>query len=162
MPGNRLTRAQLGLCGPECSLSWSILMKVKRSKIGSLWVHFSVGFCPRVSAPVQAWWRVISVEILKSHLFLPYPMVMPKPHWNLFLRWLRKAPRANDRGRGISFFSSVAPTTQLLSKEPEGGRRGQGHSVIWFKHLNVSIIKLLLLCYRLQAKKVFKYEVEYL
>uniref|UniRef100_A0A0E9VHI4 Uncharacterized protein n=1 Tax=Anguilla anguilla TaxID=7936 RepID=A0A0E9VHI4_ANGAN len=43
---------------------------------------------------------------------------MPKPHWNLFLRWLRKAPRASERGRGISFFSRVAPTAQLLSKEP--------------------------------------------
>lgn len=57
-------------------------------------------------------------------LFTPWceqvaqPMVTPNPHWNLFLRWLRKEQSAKDRGRGKSFFSSVAPTTQLLSIEP--------------------------------------------
>lgn len=45
-------------------------------------------------------------------------MVIPKPHWNLFLRWLRKAPKARVRGSGTSFFSRVAPTTQLLSTVP--------------------------------------------
>ncbi len=45
-------------------------------------------------------------------------MVMPNPHWNLLFLWLRKVQRASDRGRGCSFFSSVAPTTQLLSIEP--------------------------------------------
>lgn len=53
------------------------------------------------------------------------PMVRPKPHRNLFLRWFRKAQRDSVRGRGGSFFSSVAPTIQLLFTEPvgqEGGR----------------------------------------
>lgn len=48
------------------------------------------------------------------------PMVRPKPHKNLFLRWFRKAQRDSVRGRGGSFFSSVAPTIQLLFTEPVG------------------------------------------
>lgn len=54
------------------------------------------------------------------------PMVTPKPHWNLFLRWLSKEQSARDRGRGSSFFSSVAPTTQLLSTEPAEKWRNKG------------------------------------
>lgn len=52
-------------------------------------------------------------------------MVRPKPHRNLFLRWFRKAQRDSVRGKGGSFFSSVAPTIQLLFTEPVGqsGRR---------------------------------------
>ncbi|TNN89197.1 hypothetical protein EYF80_000485 [Liparis tanakae] len=56
-------------------------------------------------------------------------MVTPKPHWNLFLRWLRNAPRASVSGSGSSFFSSVAPTTQLLSTVP-GGEQGGDHSFL--------------------------------
>lgn len=48
------------------------------------------------------------------------PMVRPKPHRNLFLRWFRKAQRDSVRGKGGSFFSSVAPTIQLLFTEPVG------------------------------------------
>lgn len=53
------------------------------------------------------------------------PMVRPKPHRNLFLRWFRKAQRDSVRGRGGSFFSSVAPTIQLLFTEPVGQERGR-------------------------------------
>lgn len=55
-------------------------------------------------------------------------MVTLNPHWNLFLRWLRKEHSTNDSGRGSSFFSRFAPTTQLLSIEP-GGREGEGSEV---------------------------------
>lgn len=108
-------------------LCWTVLqalcpgpsMWMFNTLILSIWVRFSVGPCPHVSLH---WSKrgggLLSVEILESPWPF-YPMVMPKPHWNLFLRWLRKAPKASDRGRGTSFFSSVAPTTQLLSKEPE-------------------------------------------
>ena len=51
-------------------------------------------------------------------------MVRPKPQRNLSLRWLMKAPKAKVRGRGGSFFSSTAPTCQLLSTEPMGGKWG--------------------------------------
>lgn len=53
-------------------------------------------------------------------------MVTPKPHWNLFLRWLRKVQRTSESGSGSSFFSNVAPTIQLLSSEPEGGAGAGG------------------------------------
>lgn len=52
-------------------------------------------------------------------------MVRPKPHRNLFLRWFRKALRDNVRGKGGSFFSSVAPTIQLLFTEPAGQEWGR-------------------------------------
>lgn len=52
-------------------------------------------------------------------------MVRPKPHRNLFLRWFRKAQRDSVRGKGGSFFSSVAPTIQLLFTEPVGRERGR-------------------------------------
>lgn len=45
-------------------------------------------------------------------------MVTLKPHWNLCLRWLRKAPSARVSGRGRSFFSRVAPTIQFVSTVP--------------------------------------------
>lgn len=53
------------------------------------------------------------------------PMVRPKPHRNLFLRWFRKAQRDSVRGKGGSFFSSVAPTIQLLFTEPVGQEWGR-------------------------------------
>lgn len=53
-------------------------------------------------------------------------MVRPKPHWNLFLRWFRKAPMASVRGSGSSFFSNAAPTIQLLSTEPAADSRVSG------------------------------------
>lgn len=52
-------------------------------------------------------------------------MVRPKPHRNLFLRWFRKAQRDSVRGKGGSFFSSVAPTIQLLFTEPVGQEWGR-------------------------------------
>lgn len=48
----------------------------------------------------------------------PQPTVMLKPQWNLLRQWLRKAPRARVTGRGGIFFSSTAPTHQLLSTKP--------------------------------------------
>lgn len=115
------------LDSPSSSLSLFVHVKVQHTNTGSLSPFQCWSMSPCLFAPVQAWWRVVSVEILKSP-WLFYPMVMPKPHWNLFLRWLRKAPKANDRGRGTSFFSSVAPTTQLLSKEPLKSRFALGTS----------------------------------
>lgn len=56
------------------------------------------------------------------------PMVRPKPHRNLFLRWLRKAQRDSVSGRGGSFFSSVAPTIQLLFTEPLKRKLALGRS----------------------------------
>lgn len=53
------------------------------------------------------------------------PMVRPKPHRNLFLRWFRKAQSDSVRGKGGSFFSSVAPTIQLLFTEPVGQEWGR-------------------------------------
>ncbi|TNN44446.1 hypothetical protein EYF80_045334 [Liparis tanakae] len=50
-------------------------------------------------------------------------MVTPKPHWNLFFWWLRKVQSTRESGSGSSFFSSVAPTTQLLSTEPGGDEK---------------------------------------
>lgn len=52
-------------------------------------------------------------------------MVRPKPHRNLFLRWFRKAQSDSVRGKGGSFFSSVAPTIQLLFTEPVGQEWGR-------------------------------------
>lgn len=48
----------------------------------------------------------------------PQPTVMLKPQWNLLRQWLRKAPRARVTGSGGIFFSSTAPTHQLLSTTP--------------------------------------------
>lgn len=76
------------------------------------------------------WWCTLyerpHVVILKTSVYefhfntvqAAYPMVTPNPHWNLFLRWLRKEQSAKDSGSGSSFFSNVAPTTQLLSIDP--------------------------------------------
>lgn len=50
----------------------------------------------------------------------PQPTVMLKPQWNLLRQWLRKAPRARVTGSGGIFFSSTAPTHQLLSTKPVG------------------------------------------
>lgn len=65
-------------------------------------------------------------------------MVRPKPHRNLFLRWFRKAQRDSVRGKGGSFFSSVAPTIQLLFTEPAGREWAEtgwldvpGHPPLW-------------------------------
>ncbi len=110
----RLMRALLD--SPASSLSWSVHVKVQHTNTGRLSPFQCWSMSPCLFALVQAWWRVV---ICWESPWPFYPMVMPKPHWNLFLRWLRKAPKASDRGRGTSFFSNVAPTTQLLSKEPE-------------------------------------------
>jgi len=66
---------------------------------------------------------------------------MPNPHWNWFFLWLRKAQRARDRGRGSSFFSSVAPTTQLLSKEPTDSERFcKSRFITYFVTMNFFLI----------------------
>lgn len=54
----------------------------------------------------------------------PQPTVTLKPQWNLLRQWLRKAPRARVTGRGGIFFSSTAPTHQLLSTTPAAGDAG--------------------------------------
>lgn len=130
---------------PASSLSWSVHVKVQHTNTGSLSPFQCWSMSPCLFAPVQAWWRVLSVEILE----LPqpfYPMVTPKPHWNLFLRWLRKAPKASDRGRGSSFFSSVAPTTQLLSKEPEEQEDREAFDGLTFEIKEINTPSLQLKC----------------